>query len=181
MSLANGVGLGAGQSITFTLDSASGTALEGSDFSALPAGGLTAASGITLSNISTNGATGAITVTATNTTGADLASGALLTFTIATTQDAVVEGPETFTVSLASATATVVTPPITTTINDNDTSAIRLDGPGSVAEGDPTSNYTVSLANGVGLGAGQSITFTLDSASGTALEGSDFSALRRAG
>ena len=70
----------------------------------------------------------------------------------------------------------MVTPTITTTINDNDTSAIRLDGPGSVAEGDPTSNYTVSL-NGVGLGAGQSVTFTLDSASGTATEGSDFSAL----
>ena len=45
MSL-NGVGLGAGQSVTFTLDSASGTALEGSDFSALLAGGLTAAAGI---------------------------------------------------------------------------------------------------------------------------------------
>ena len=35
MSLANGVGLGAGQSVTFTLDSASGTATEGTDFSAL--------------------------------------------------------------------------------------------------------------------------------------------------
>ena len=110
-------------------------------------------------------------MTATNTSGADLATGAaLLTFTIATTQDAVVEGPENFTVSLASATATVVTPTITTTINDNDTSAIRLDGPGSVAEGAATSNYTVSL-NGVGLGAGQSVTFTLDSASGTATRG----------
>ena len=77
-----------------------------------------------------------ITVTATNNTGADLASGAaLLTFTIATTQDAVVEGTENFTVTLASATATVVTPTITTNITDNDTSAIRLDGPGSVAEG----------------------------------------------
>ena len=64
--------------------------------------------------------TGAITVTATNTSGANLASGALLTFTIATTQDAVVEGTETFTVSLASATATVVTPTITTSITDND-------------------------------------------------------------
>ena len=37
MSL-SGVGLGAGQSVTFTLDSASGTATEGTDFSALLAG-----------------------------------------------------------------------------------------------------------------------------------------------
>ena len=112
MSL-SGVGLGAGQSVTFTLDSASGTATEGIDFSALLAGGLTAAAGIVLTT--STGAGGAINVTATNTTAADLATGAaLLSFTIATTPDAVVEGPENFTVTLASATATVVNP------NDHD-------------------------------------------------------------
>ena len=51
----------------------------------------------------------------------------------------------------------------------------------SVAEGARrTGPYTVSLS-GVGLGAGQSVTFTLDSASGTATEGTDFSALTAAG
>ena len=89
--------------MTFTLDSASGTATEGTDFSALLAGGLTAAAGIVLSNIST-GASGAINVTATNTTAADLATGAaLLSFTIATTPDSAIEGTENFTVTLASA------------------------------------------------------------------------------
>src|SRR5262249_34604745 len=118
----------------------------------------------------------------TNNTGADLASGApLLTFTIATTQDAIVEGTETFTVTLGSSTATVTTPTITTSIIDNDTSAIALSGPPTVAEGATTSAYTVSLSGGVGLGAGQSVTFTLDSASGTATEGVDFSALLAAG
>ena len=174
----SGVGLGAGQSVTFTLDSASGTATEGTDFSALLAGGLTAAAGIVLTT--STGAGGVINVTATNTTAADLATGAaLLSFTIATTQDSVVEGPENFTVTLASAAA-VVNPTITTSITDDDLRAIRLDGPASVAEGAATGPYTVSLS-GVGLGAGQSVTFTLDSASGTATEGTDFSALRRLG
>jgi hypothetical protein len=175
VSLTNGIGLGAGQSVTFTLDSASGTATEGSDFSALLAAGLTGATNIALSNITTD-ANGTIHVTATNNTGADLASGAaLLSFTIASTQDAVVEATENFTVTLGSATATVVNPTITTNIIDNDTSAITLSGPSTVAEGGTTSTYTVSLTNGIGLGAGQSVTFTLDSASGTATEGSDFS------
>ena len=178
VSLTNGVGLGAGQSVTFTLDSASGTATEGTDFSALLAGGLTAAAGIVLTT--STGAGGVINVTATNTTAADLATGAaLLSFTIATTQDSVVEGPENFTVTLASAAA-VVNPTITTSITDDDLRAIRLDGPASVAEGAATGPYTVSLS-GVGLGAGQSVTFTLDSASGTATEGTDFSALLAGG
>ena len=177
----SGVGLGAGQSVTFTLDSASGTATEGTDFSALLAAGLTAASGITLSSITTD-ADGTIHVTATNTTAADLATGAaLLSFTIASTQDAVVEATENFTVTLAgNATTNVVTPTVTTDITDNDTRAITLTGPTTVAEGAATTPYTVSLS-GVGLGAGQSVTFTLDSASGTATEGTDFSALLAAG
>ena len=145
VSLTSGVGLGAGQSVTFTLDSASGTATEGTDFSALPAAGLTGATNIALSNITTD-ANGTIHVTATNNTGADLASGAaLLSFTIASTQDTVVEATENFTVTLGSATATVVNPTITTNITDNDTSAIILSGPSTVAEGGTTSSYTVSL------------------------------------
>ena len=118
VSLTSGVGLAAGQSVTFTLDSASGTATEGTDFSALLAGGLTAAAGIVLTT--STGAGGVINVTATNTTAADLAAGAaLLSFTIATPQDSVVEGPENFTVTLASAAA-VVNPTITTSITDDD-------------------------------------------------------------
>src|SRR5262249_23662175 len=146
VSLTNGVGLGAGQSITFTLDSASGTATEGTDFSALVQGALIAASGISLTP-STNTATGAITVTATNNTTCDKASGALLTFTVASTQDSVVEGPATFTVTLGSATPTVVTPTVTTTTLDTYTTPIRPSGPASVTEGDTTGNYTVSLTN----------------------------------
>src|SRR5262249_14073891 len=180
VSLSGGVGLGAGQSVTFTLDSAAGPATEGVDFSALLAAGLTGAPNIALTNITTD-PNGTIHVTATNNTGADLASAAaLLTFTIATTPDAIVEGTETFTVTLGSSTATVTTPTITTSIIDNDTSSIALSGPPTVAEG-ATGTYTVSLSGGVGLGAGQSVTFTLDSASGTATEGVAFSALLAAG
>ena len=123
------MGLGAGQSVTFTLDSASGTATEGTDFSALLVGGLTAAAaGIVLTT--STGPNGVINVTATNNTGADLASGAaLLSFAIATTQDAVVEGTENFTVTLGSSTATVVNPTITTSITDDDARGITLIGP----------------------------------------------------
>src|SRR5262249_47423058 len=181
VSLSGGVGLGAGQSVTFTLDSASGTATEGVDFSALVAAGLTGATNIALTNITTD-PNGTIHVTATNNTGADLASGApLLTFTIATTQDAIVEGTETFTVTLGSSTATVTTPTITTSIIDNDTSSIALSGPPTVGEGATTGTYTVSLSGGVGLGAGQSVTFTLVRSSGPSPAGVDFSALVAAG
>src|SRR5262249_27682021 len=186
VSLSGGVGLGAHQSVTFTLDSASGTApnaaTEGVDFSALVSSALSAAPNILLSGITTD-TNGTIHVTATNNSNADLASGtALLTFTIATTQDSVVEATENFAVTLASATATVTTPTVTTNIIDDDTSSIALSqAQATVAEGATTSTYTVSLSGGVGLGAHQSVTFTLDSASGTApnaaTEGVDFSAL----
>src|SRR5262249_43140289 len=132
---------------------------------------------IALTNITTD-PNGTIHVTATNNTGADLASGSpLLTFTIATTQDTVVEATETFTVTLGSSTTAVTTPTITTSIIDNDTSSIALRCAPTVGEGVTTGTYTVSLSGGVGLGAGQSVTFTLDSASGTATEGVDFSSL----
>src|SRR5262249_20380222 len=100
VSLSNSVGLGAGQSLTCRLDRASGTATEGSDFSALVSSSLTPATNIALTNITT-GAGGVITVTATN-NGANLISGSpLLTFTIGTTDDSFVEATETFTVTLA--------------------------------------------------------------------------------
>src|SRR5205807_458629 len=108
----DGVGLGAGQSVAFTLDTASGTATEGVDFSALIAGNL--ASG--LSFTTSAGANGAINVVVTN-NGPDLASGSsLIHFAIPTIQDTLVEGPETFPVTLASGTVTVTTGLVTTTI-----------------------------------------------------------------
>lgn len=172
----DGVGLGAGRSVSFTLDSASGTAAEGLDFAALTAARLTAASGITLSAIST-AANGTITATATNTSGADLPVGAsILSFSLAANSDSIVEGTETYSLSLGGANGSGS---ITTAINDGNTAVIRLGGSASVLEG-ANATYAVSL-DGVGLGAGQSVTLTLDSASGTATEGLDFAALLAAG
>jgi len=181
----DGVGLGAGQSLTFTLDSSGFTATEGAafDFAALlvlPTGaGLTAAPGITLSSISTNATTGAVTLTATNSGTSDLVAGAqLLSFSLATTSDNLPEINESFTVSLASSSATVTAGSVTTTITDDDPLAVRFSGqPGTVAEGATTTSYTVSLGSAVGLGVGRSVSFSLDSASGTATEGTDFAAL----
>lgn len=172
----DGVGLPAGRSVTFSLDSAGGTATEGADFAALLASSLQKADGITLSGIST-AAEGIVTVTATNTSGAALAVGAtLLTVQLPITTDSAVEGNETFGVTLASDTAVVSGGLITTTISDLvPTPTIALSGETSVAEGQSAA-YAVSLA-GSDLLAGQSITLTLDSAGGSATEGLDFSAL----
>ena len=65
--------------------------------------------------------------------------------------------------------------PVTTTINDNDPMALKLSGTSSVVEGG-TASYDVKL-DGVGLMVGQSVTMTLDSASGTATEVADFAKL----
>jgi len=172
----DGVGLAAGRSVTFSLDSAGGTATEGVDFAALLASNLEKADGITLGAIST-AASGTVTVTATNTSGVALAVGAtLLTVQLPTTTDALVEGSETFGVTLASSTAVVSSGVVTTTISDLvPTPTIALTGQASVVEGQ-LGAYAVSLG-GSGLLAGQSVTLTLDSASGTATEGLDFSAL----
>ncbi|MDO9212310.1 MAG: Calx-beta domain-containing protein [Methylococcales bacterium] len=115
----SGIGLGTGQSVTFTIDTASGTATEGTDFSALLQAGLVVGTGITLNGIST-GANGIISVTATNTSGSNLAVGStLIHFQVATLQDSIVEGPEVFKVNLASSSATVVNAAVTTTITDS--------------------------------------------------------------
>src|SRR5262249_6899981 len=110
------------------------------------------------------------------------------TITIAVLNDAIAEGAETFSVVLSTAQLVGSNGPVvitnttgSATILDDDTSSIALSGPPTVAEGATTGTYTVSLSGGVGLGAGQSVTFTLDSASGTATEGVDFSALLAAG
>ena len=120
--------------------------------------------------------TGTLTYTGTGSAMTDLV------INLGAVDDTLVEGSEAYKLVLSNPGTTTVsditlgTSEVITTILDDDISAIRLDGPGSVAEGAATGPYTVSLS-GVGLGAGQSVTFTLDSASGTATEGIDFSAL----
>ena len=175
VNLSGGIGLGAGQSVTFTLDSASGTATEGSDFAALLQAGLSGASGIALSGITTD-ADGTIHVTATNNTGADLASGAtLVTFTIATTQDSVVEATENFSVTLGSATANVTNATVTTAITDNDTATWSLTGSASVTEGN-AANYTVHLAGTLGTGVTATINLAIADISTTSADYASFAA-----
>ena len=178
----NGVGLGVGRSVTFTLDSqglgdANGlTAKENSDFTALLASALIPSTGLSLATSA--GSNGALIVTATNTGTSDLAvNSRILSFSLATTADLISEANETFSVSLASSSATVGTGAVTTTITDDDSLAVRNIGPTTVEEGASTAAYTVSLGSTVGLGAGRSVQFSLDSASGSANEGIDYSAL----
>jgi hypothetical protein len=178
----NGVGLGVGRSVTFTLDAqglgdAAGlSARKGVDFTGLLASALTAGSGLSLATSA--GSNGALIVTATNTGVTDLpVNSRILSFSLATTADLFAEADETFSVSLTSSSATVSTGTVTTTITDNDSLAVRISGPTTVEEGASTAAYTVSLGSTVGLGAGRSVQFSLDSASGTANEGIDYSAL----
>lgn len=109
------VGLGAGASMTFTLDSASGTAIQGVNFSALVSAALVAATNVALSGITTD-PDGTIHVTATNTSGSDLSSSApLLTFPITTIENFITTTLN-FTVTLASATVAILNATITTSI-----------------------------------------------------------------
>lgn len=111
------ISLANGQQVTFTVNSVSGSATKGVDFTALTAGDLLPAIGITLSGISTDGINGAVTVTATNTSGNILATGAeLLNFTIRTTGDSTTEGLETFSITLTSSTTNVVNSEVVSTI-----------------------------------------------------------------
>jgi hypothetical protein len=145
----SGEGLAAGQSVTFTIDSVSGSATEGEDFAALLAGDLKAGAGITLSGVST-GADDVITLIVTNTGGSTLAAGsALLTFEIRTTQDTEVEGLEDFKLELGSTSANVqvLMPTVTTEIVDNDVLTVNLTGDAQVMEGG-TAGYVVSLSGG---------------------------------
>jgi len=179
VALSNNTALAAGQSFSFSLDTASGSATEGTDYTALLASTIQAAYGITLSAISTDPATKKVTVTATNTSGAALNTGSqIVTFSVATTQDLTVEpGGETFNVTLADASgATLGNTIINTLISDDDgTAKILLIGEPLVAEGSAAA-YAVAL-NGTAFAAGQSMVLTLDSVSGSAKEGFDFAAL----
>ena len=133
----NGVSLAAGESISFTLDTASGTATEGTDFTALIAANLTSS----LSFTTSAGANGVINITVTNNSGSTLASGStLVQFALQTTEDAIVEGPESFPVTLSSTTATVTIGTVTTVITDNDNTTVNLSA-STVFEG-AIANYT---------------------------------------
>jgi uncharacterized repeat protein (TIGR01451 family) len=133
----NGVSLAAGASVSFTLDTASGTATEGVDFTVLNASSLTSG----LSFTASVGDNGTMNVTVTNNSGSTLASGSILVqFTLPTSDDAIVEGPERFTVTLSSTTATVTIETVTTSITDNDTTAVYLSA-SIVVEG-ALANYT---------------------------------------
>ncbi|MFM7674588.1 MAG: hypothetical protein ACKO5F_03140, partial [Synechococcus sp.] len=172
----DGVGLGAGRSISLRLDTLGASATEGLDFDSLVESSLLGDAGVTLSSLSTDAATGAISLVATNTSGADLSEGSsLLSFSLATSTDGFSEGSESFAVNLASSNSSVTTSAVITAITDN-IRGVRLNGPSTVVEGQISGSYVVSL-DGASLGAGASITITLDSESGTALEGADFSAL----
>jgi Ca2+-binding RTX toxin-like protein len=174
----NGIGLGAGQSVTFTIDAASGTATEVADFAKLASGALIHGAGITLSSISTDGTTGAVTVTATNTSGSDIAIGSTLaSVSLPTMTDTIVEGVESFTVSLTSA-AVVSGSPVTTSITDMSNLVFSVTGDTSAAEGTQAHyavGYTGSLANG------QTASVHVTTANGTAVSSVDFSNLTDSG
>lgn len=173
----DGVGLGAGRSVAFTLDTASGTATEGADFGAFVAASLQGSAGITLSGFSTDPISKALTVTATNSSSSDVAVGAQLTsFTVSTFADSLVEGNEFYTVSLVSNTAAVSTGSLTTTITDTNTAVIKLTASSPLVTEGRSASYAVSL-DGVVLGVGGSVSLTLDTASGTATKGLDFAPL----
>ena len=106
----DGVAMGAGRSISLTLDASDGTASEGSDYLELITSRLAASSGVTLSGISTAADTKAVTLTLTNSSGADLTAGAqLLSFAIPTLADFITEVPETYRMTLTSSNARVST------------------------------------------------------------------------
>ncbi|MCT0223721.1 hypothetical protein KQ310_00830, partial [Synechococcus sp. CS-1328] len=160
-----GNGLVAGQSVAFKLQLSSGTALQSSDFATLAASSLVAGSGVTVQVLSVDAASGLISAVATA-NGTVSTGQTIATLSVSALQDTLVEGDETFSVTLEGFADPQT---ISTTINDDDARVVRLSGPATVSEGD-SGAYTVSLGSGVGLGAGQSVTFTLESAGGTATE-----------
>ena len=99
-------------------------------------------------------------------------------FTVATTDDALVEGAETFTVTLTASNPLVTaTDTATGTITDNDAAALSINDV-THTEGDAGNTaftFTVSIDGGV-TSTGD-ITFAYDTADGTAAAGSDYTAV----
>jgi len=173
----DGDGLGSGQSVAFSLQLRAGSARVPADLAALAltllkAGSLTSTNGIVLQDVELDAATGVIRAVASATSA--LAVGTTIaSLSLPIVADLIVEPDEVFDVGLS---GFIETQRVSITVTSPDVAAITLSGPSSVVEGATTGAYSVSLS-GIGLGAGQSVTFTLDSSSGTATEGTDFSAL----
>ncbi|MCX5925910.1 MAG: hypothetical protein NTZ23_01100, partial [Cyanobium sp. LacPavin_0920_WC12_MAG_63_22] len=159
-----------GQRVTFTLDSASGTAIEGSDYVGFGLfSNLILPTGFRLGDTSIDPATNAVTLSVINDSGSSLTAGnQLLTFKLRVNEDTVIESNENFSVTLASTSAFVTTALAEASIKDA-TPQIKLIGDTSVAEG-ATATYKVILDDGVALGIGQSFEFSLDTAGLTASE-----------
>ncbi len=109
------------------------------------------------------------------------AADATRTFSAAVTEDKLSEGTETFTVTLGTITSDVSSRvsvksgsgSVTTTIAESDPITISLSGPSSVAEGDTTTNYTVSLSPS-DVTPTADLTVDYATAAGTATAGDDY-------
>ncbi len=95
------------------------------------------------------------------------------TLAIHTETDTVIEGTEDFSVGIVASTGEIGTGSVTTEITDETTGPIwTLSGDSSVTEGDDAT-YTVSYSD-ASLAPGQTVLVTVDTASGSAGEGEDF-------
>lgn len=118
-------------SIVLDLDTASGTAAEGDDFTGLVAADLAASPGLALSGVVTDPVTKAITLTINNSSGSDLPAGTqLLSFALATVRPSSTESAESFTTTLSSPNIAPDVSSILTTI-----AAPVVSSPGSTGGG----------------------------------------------
>jgi hypothetical protein len=141
----------AATAVTYSIGTSNGTATAGSDYTASTLNGQTIAAGV-LSK----------------------------TFNVALTGDTAVEANETFNVSLSNAVgATVLTSPATGTILNDDGPTLSVAN-ASISEGNSgtkTLTFTVSLSQA----AATAVTYTIATANGTALAGSDYTSTALSG
>jgi Ca2+-binding RTX toxin-like protein len=174
----SGVGLGAGQSLRFTLSTRDGSAKQGQDYQSIRQSDLIAGAGIRLDNV-VRSPTGSITVDVTNTSGLDLPAGAqVASFSLQAISDFVVEGTEDFVVELTSGAASVVNSRVSTRIKDINQTSFQLSGPSRIVEGRLSDSYHLSLG-ATGLGDGQILRLQLELLSRTADIRSDLGLLLR--
>ena len=137
--------LGAGQSVSITLDATDETATSGQDYlELLMSAWLAAPSGLSLGSSSINPISHALTVSVTNTSGSDLQTGAqLLTFAMPTAVDSSAEGNESYAINLTSHSAKVSKGTVITTISDYS----GIPGNPAVAAIPPSSQGSGGIAN----------------------------------
>ena len=112
------------------------------------------------------------------------AAGATKTFTVAVADDDLSETSETFTVALGTVTSDISSHvsvksdegSVTTTIAESDPITISLSGPSTVAEGDTTGSYTVSLSPS-GVTPTADLTVSYATSDSTATAGADYTAV----